>query len=738
MKRLLFRWRHWLLLAVCLGSLGVYLASQNQRNHNRLEAREAERLTLQSKVIENHLTELLTVINRSIQSIIDEPGNWNRSATNRMDSIRHLKSLEVAIPSVRTLLVLDAKGEVTSSNREELIGRNFYQREYFQAPLRSLNSTTLHISPPFKSVLDVYVINLSRAMLDASGKLVGVVAATVEPADLERFLSTMHYADDMQSSLLHGNGTVFVVEPPTPAVVGKNLSDPASFFGQHRSSGRAVSHFSGTSSATGDQRLVVLRTLQPPELSMDQPLIIAVSRKFDSLFVQWRNDVQNQFLAYLLLVLLGAAGVVLYQRQLAQRHISNQRLKLATEASGVGIWEYDLVTRRYHWDAAMFQLFGLTPQSVNVLNNDWRQLLLPGELQRMQEATRATIKQDQPFDMTFQIRRGDGQVRFMRNRAALYCDDRGVPSRLIGATEDVTERDIQEANLRVAATVFDCQESIIVTDANQHILRVNRAFTELFGYTSQEAVGATPKLLQSGRHDQAFYAALWDGIKTNGAWQGEVWDRRKNAEVFPAWLNVSAVHNHEGRITHFVATHTDITARKASEDEIKQLAFHDPLTRLPNRRLLQDRLHQAMSQAKRNSSGLAIMFIDLDKFKPVNDELGHAAGDELLQAVAQRLRACVRESDTVARIGGDEFVVLLPVIKAVQDATRVAEKIHATLKQPFTLVKGETVNISSSTGVAIYPEHGRDEAELTRHADAAMYQAKANGRDRFLLFQALV
>jgi diguanylate cyclase (GGDEF)-like protein/PAS domain S-box-containing protein len=732
--RFFLRWRHWLLLVFCLGSLGVYLASNNQRERGRIEAREVERLTLQSKVMEDTLTRQFTAISRSLESISGEMLYWDRRTNGRSEALQHIRSMEAAMPSVRTFLALDAKGSVSLSSREELIGRNLYQREYFQLPLQSLNPKTLHVSAPFKSALDVYVMALSRAMTDAKGKFAGVVVATIDPVELRNLLSSVRYADDMRSTLVHGDGTVFAVEPPTSGVLGTDLSNASSFFSRHLKSHIPVSYFKGKAFAAGDERLVVLRTIQPPDLSMDKPVVFAVSRQLDSLFVQWRSDVQSQFLAYLSLVLLSSLGLTFYHRQRVQLRVNNQRLKLATEASGVGIWEYDLATRRYHWDNAMFSLFGLTPQSVNAMNNDWRGLLLPGELERMKEATRTTIQHDLAFDLTFQVRRTDGEVRFMRNRAALHRDAQGKPSRLIGATEDVTERDLQEAYLRVAATVFDCQEAIIVTDAKQVILRVNPAFSELFGYTSVDAVGATPRILQSGRHGQAFYAAIWDGINRNGAWQGEIWNRRKNAEVFPLWLNVSAVHNHQGVVTHFVATYTDITLRKAAEDEIKQLAFYDPLTRLPNRRLLNDRLHQAINQAKRDQRRLALVFIDLDKFKPVNDAFGHQAGDELLQAVALRLQACVRESDTVARQGGDEFVLLLPSIDSAQDAMAVAEKVHRALIQPFTLPKGQQVSISLSAGIAIYPEHGSDAIELTKHADAAMYQAKIAGRDRVVFY----
>ena len=734
MKRFLRHARHGLLLVVCLGALGAYLAYNLHREHERIETVERERLATQSKVIEDNLSRQLVAINLALESVIAELPFWAGQPDGRERAIRQLKSMEASMPSVRTFLVLDAKGIVTLSNREELMGLKVDQREYFQAPLRSLSPKTFFISSPFKTVMGNFVINLSRTVVGPHGEFAGVVSAAVDPVDIQTLLNSVRYADDMRSMLVHGDGQIFVSQPALAGVIGKNVSVPGSFLRQHLESKRPVSHFEGIAVSTGDKRFPVLRTIQPADLAMDKPLVVSLSRGWDAMFAHWQRDVRNQLLAYALFGLLCMAGLFIYQRQRLQQRMINQRLKLATEAAGVGIWEFDLKTRRYHWDLAMFDLFGLDPQTVNALNNDWQQLLLPGELLRMKDATRVTIKQGQAFDLTFQIRRQDGQVRFMRNRAVLYNDGSNAPSRLIGTTEDVTERKLREADLRVAATAFECQESIMVTDANQLILRVNRAFTELFGYTAQDVLGATPRLLQSGRHDPAFYAAMWDGITRGGAWQGEIWDRRKNGECFPVWLSITVVCGDDGGVSHYVATHTDITLRKAAEEDIKQLAFYDPLTGLPNRRLLQDRLHQAMSQARRDRSRLALLFLDLDKFKPVNDAFGHQTGDELLQAVAQRLQACVRESDTVARLGGDEFVLLLPSIEAAQDAMAVAEKIHQAFGQPFALSAGRSATMSFSTGIAVYPEHASDEKALMRHADEAMYQAKAAGRDRFVLF----
>jgi len=736
-KRLVLHWRLWWWLAISLVAVGAYLAFSLQREHHRIETQELERLTKQTKVIEVNLTRQLTAINMALESIMAELPDWASQPEGQQTANRHLKSMEASMPSVRTFLVLDAQGTTTRSNRDELIGRNFAQRDYFQAHLQPNNRrNTLHVSAPFKSVLDVYVINLTRAITGPRGEFAGVVAATVDPVDIQALLNSVRYADDMRAMLVHGAGKVFISEPALRDVMERDLSGSSSFFNQHLQDKRDVSQFQDLDYFSGDVRLSVLRTFQPAPLAMDKPLVVMVSRAADTVFAYWRRDLRDQAVVYLLLVILSTLGLIVYHRLQGRQRLIEERLKLATEARGVGIWEYELSSRRYHWDAAMFDLFGLDPQKVNALNNNWRALLLPGELQRMKEATRATLKGGQAFRINFQIRRQDGQVRFMHNRAALHCNDSGAPSRLIGTTEDITERKLREVDLRVAATAFDCQESILITDPNKVILRVNRAFTGMFGYTSEQALGKTPRLLQSGRHEQSFYAAMWECINRDGFWQGEVWNRRQNGEVFPDWLSISAVRDNEGAVTHYVGTHIDITERKAAEEEIRQLAFFDTLTGLPNRRLLQDRLGQSMSLAKRERTRMALMFLDLDKFKPVNDEFGHPAGDELLQVVAQRVQACVRESDTVARFGGDEFVVLLPSIESAQDAIGVAKKIHATLVQPFILSAGQRVQISSSSGIAIYPEHGSDVIKLTQHADAAMYQAKAAGRDRFVVFGA--
>lgn len=315
----------------------------------------------------------------------------------------------------------------------------------------------------------------------------------------------------------------------------------------------------------------------------------------------------------------------------------------------------------------------------------------------------------------------------------VYSRARAVQSGL-ALNQELTERRRAEAGLRLAAKVFDTVDAaVLVTDKDHRIIKVNPAFTAITGYSPYEAIGNTTQMLSSGEQPGEFYKEMWNTLKATGSWQGEISNRRKNGEFYTEWLSINEVRDNEGQLTNYVALFSDISERKAAEEHMQNLAHYDPLTGLPNRTLLSDRLQQAITAAKREKSNMAVMFIDLDKFKPVNDTLGHHIGDLMLKEVAKRMQDCLRESDSAARIGGDEFVVLLPLIEAESDAVAVAEKIRHALNQPFELA-GHSLNISSSIGVAVYPEHGSDEKSLLKHADTAMYFAKEAGRNNVTLF----
>ena len=302
------------------------------------------------------------------------------------------------------------------------------------------------------------------------------------------------------------------------------------------------------------------------------------------------------------------------------------------------------------------------------------------------------------------------------------------------------------ADLRIAATAFESQEGMAITNAERVILRVNQAFTDITGYTAAEAIGRSQSFLDSGRQDPAFYAAMWESIDRSGSWQGEIWNRRKNGEAYPEWLTITAVKGNNGIVTHYVGAFTDITARKTAEDEIKQLAFYDQLTQLPNRRLMLDRLAQALTSSARHGRHGALMLIDLDNFKTLNDTLGHAVGDQLLVEAALRLQSSIREGDTAARLGGDEFVVILEDLdqgqQAAVQAEGVATKILAKLGQQYRLdvtLDGEVPSkrshhCTSSIGITLFRGHAVTVDELMKRADTAMYQAKAAGRNTLRFF----
>jgi len=297
----------------------------------------------------------------------------------------------------------------------------------------------------------------------------------------------------------------------------------------------------------------------------------------------------------------------------------------------------------------------------------------------------------------------------------------------LGVTRDISERKRAELDLHIAAIAFESQDGMIVTDAQRTILRVNHAFTAISGYAAVEVIGKTPRILQSGRHDADFYSAMWSTIQAAGVWHGEVWNRRKNGEIYPEQITITAVKAGTGQVTHYVAVLRDITQRKQLEKEVAQLAFFDTLTQLPNRRLFNDRLGQSLARAQRAQASLALMFIDLDKFKRINDTYGHEAGDCLLQTLAKRIESCLRASDTAARVGGDEFLVLISDLQNSQDALAVAEKIRLALEQPVVTADGLTLWASASIGIALYPDHAQTEQNLLRLGDRAMYQAKKIG-----------
>ena len=331
-------------------------------------------------------------------------------------------------------------------------------------------------------------------------------------------------------------------------------------------------------------------------------------------------------------------------------------------------------------------------------------------------------------DFICHIRRADGQIRLCE------VSSRPLPigeeDCMLTIARDITERQLMQEKLQQAATVFESTaEGVLITDTRQNISAVNRAFSEITGYSETEALGHTPRLLASGLHDSAFYAAMWHQLTAQGHWQGEISNRRKNGEVYPSWLTISAVRNRDHVITHFVAVFADISSLKLAQARLDYQAHHDPLTGLPNRTLFENRLQAALNGQQESGKQGAVLFLDLDRFKHINDSLGHPVGDLLLKDIAVRLKEQLRDVDTVARLGGDEFIILLPGLQQASDAQHLANKLLDCFTPPFQAGEHEFF-ISASIGTSLYPQDGTDVATLVKNADAAMYRSKAKGRNR--------
>ncbi|MGB2832543.1 MAG: EAL domain-containing protein, partial [Methylotenera sp.] len=310
--------------------------------------------------------------------------------------------------------------------------------------------------------------------------------------------------------------------------------------------------------------------------------------------------------------------------------------------------------------------------------------------------------------------------------------------RFIVLSRNITERKKVENDLRISAIAFEAQESMMVSDANRVILRVNKAFTDITGYSAEEVVGQPAQPLRSNLHDEAFYQAMWDAVNEHGTWKGEIYSMRKNGEVYPGILSITTVRGADHAITNYVTTMVDISREKTTAEEIQFLAFYDPLTNLANRRLLLDRLNHALITSTRSGKDGALLFLDLDHFKSLNDTLGHDMGDLLLKEVAKRLTDCVREDDTVARLGGDEFVVLLEnlsekPLEAAAQTEAIGTKILTALNQPYQLGLHEH-HSTPSIGIALFSDHQQSQDDLLKHADIAMYQAKKSGRNTLCFF----
>ena len=444
-----------------------------------------------------------------------------------------------------------------------------------------------------------------------------------------------------------------------------------------------------------------------------------------------------------------SAGLEQWRRQHrdARLRVSEAQLGEAMDMGHMAYWEYDVEGQQFLANDRMLGLIRMTVEqmggngyAVPVASVLGRLVVVEDRPRLRDDISRCLRAADRAriYSTDVRLRCGDGSTRWFAIRFHYMPGGDGEGPTIMGAAADIDEPRRTEEQLRLLANVFEYSgEAIVVTDADNLIVSVNRSFTRLTGYEPDEVRGKNPRILSAGRMAAEGYQQMWRDIAEKGGWEGEIWDQRKDGSCYPKWLTISTLKDAKGRITHHIGSFTDISERKQAEEKIHHLAHHDTLTGLPNRFSLHQRLTQAIASVRRESRSLAVMFLDLDHFKSINDTLGHPVGDRLLVAVSQRLKACVRDSDVVARLGGDEFVVVMTDVgeAPVGAVSAMAAKILQRLTMPH-VVDGRELHATPSIGVAVFPDDGNDADTLMKNADVAMYHAKSRGRHNFQFFAA--
>lgn len=417
-----------------------------------------------------------------------------------------------------------------------------------------------------------------------------------------------------------------------------------------------------------------------------------------------------------------------------------QRLRSLMAALGEGVIMRDTAGQVILHNAAAARMFGLTDEQMSRSRLDHapvRYLREDGAPYPVDELPpMRTLNDGDGHSGLLGIELDDGRIRWLWAHSKPVLDDAGETSAVVTSLADITRLRDAETRLRLADKAIDhSADAIMITTDSGLILRVNPAFTRVTGYTPEDVIGHTPALLRSGRHDTAFYATMWDELRSLGRWQGDIWNRHKDGSLFVERLSISAVRDPGGHVTHYVAVFSDVTEARNKERHFAHLAQHDALTGLPNRSLMADRLERALARAARNHSQVGLIYLDVDRFKRVNDTCGHGAGDALLREVARRLHSTVRDSDSVGRQAGDEFVLILPDLEDANQASQVAHKIFHAMAEPID-AEGHRMHTTVSIGIALYPSDAGDAETLINRADTALYHAKAGGRATFRYFTA--
>jgi len=424
------------------------------------------------------------------------------------------------------------------------------------------------------------------------------------------------------------------------------------------------------------------------------------------------------------------------QTLLSRTQESEQRLKEAQRIAKVGSWHLNLESNQVTWSEELYRMYGYDPQLPAPQYTDHATLFTSSSWELLNSSLKDLKENGSACELELETVNSNGSNGWIWVKAERLSNKCGEIAGLQAVVMDITERKDADKKQKLSAQIFDNSlESIIITNASKEIIDVNPAFTDITGFLREEVIGKNPKILSSGRQTPEFYQSMWQEIREHGYWQGELWNRHRNGELYAEFLTIIVLNNELGEITNYVGFSNDITSNKKQQEQLNLMAYYDTLTGLPNRSLFADRFSQAIAHSKRIDHRLAVCFLDLDNFKQVNDNYGHGVGDQLLVDVAERLKATIREEDTVSRQGGDEFALLLNDIESLSQCEASLDRIISALSEPY-VIDGIVHEVTTSIGVTLYPDDHADIDTLIRHADNSMYQAKLSGRNRYHFFDS--
>lgn len=717
----------WAFISLLLLVIGASVAWNAYTDYGLTLEQEYRLLEMRARQREIRLTGAMRSVNLMLGSVIDDLNEQPLLSVPEQNQL--LRNYLRLLPELRNLLIIDANGLIHAEAKEISIGKDASLRDYFKHHRTAAGDDQFFLSRPFKTYSGLLGTTLTRVLRDKAGRFAGVVVASIDSGFFENSLKFATPEPSSEAYLINLDGDV-VSQTPGKTQVGKRLQDGIGF-AEHITSGQQTTRHLNKVKLESDARLSVFQNLP------DVPLAVIVSRDHDTVLAQWRQRsyfhvVRFLLLALALLFLAWLAARRQRSLMLAQRVIAARELELRTVIET----EPDCVKQV----AADGSLLSMNDAGLNMIEADTLAQVLGKKVQDLVTpeyrdpflALTQRVFEGKPGSLVFEVCGFKGRHRWLETHAAPLRDAQGAIVALLGITRDVTEQKKAEAELRNFKAIIDYSDDAIISKSLEGIIQTwNHGAEVIFGYSAVEAIGQPLQMLipKSRQHEEAEILAR---IALNQRVEHfETVRVRKDGRLIDISATISPILDDSGKVMGASKIARDVTEYKAVQTRIGFLASHDRLTELPNRDLFYDRLSQSISLGRRKRQHLAVLFLDLDGFKAVNDTHGHQAGDATLKEAARRLQSCVRDMDTVARLGGDEFAIILNEVQTRADAGIVAEKIIHSISAPMSLRDGKQYSVGISIGIALYPQCGVEIDSLMKAADQAMYDSKARGKNCF-------